>query len=831
MEGQVRAERANYQLFLTELCAALDLPTPDPADPTSHRFKIEDLAREDIRARLRAVWLDPASLDPSKHAAAVTREVAAHLAELAKSFEAAGHEPQVVADFLARCLFCMFAEDVGLLAWLIRNRGRRIREAFGRSIGPNVVRLFVVGQARAMTTRTMTRALAEIPGPYAGESSAAGAILKTLALLCSVSFASLTLAAEVRLDELNLSLIQQGWAPRHVVKVVRGAPLKMAGQTFAHGVGTHAVSRMYVRLDGGSTRFRAVVGIDDANPKTWRGSVQFRVYGDDKLLFKSAVKHNGDAGEVVDVDVTGVELLMLLADDGGVDFFYDRVDWAEARFDVTGANPQLVAAPMEAAVILTPKPGPAPRINGPKVYGCRPGNPFLFRIPCTGERPMQFIAKDLPATLTLDPLTGIMAGTAPARGEYRVTLQAANRHGKSERVFKIVAGDKIALTPTMGFSNWYGYFTRATEADFRYAADKMISSGMADVGYDYLEVDDCWAGGRDKDGNITGNSKFPDMKALADYLHGKGFKAGIYTSPGAKTCAGSIGSLGHEEQDAKRFADWGYDLLKYDWCFTYAPISRVTPQQWIVPGMNVEGYQKPYRQMGDLLKRQKRDIVFNLCQYGMGDVWNWGAEVGGNSWRIGEDLGAELHRLFDVALKTARLREHNKPGEWNDPDYIQIGWIGSAWTQGPSQPAPMSPSEQYAFMSLWCLMASPLLYSGDMTKLDEFTLNILCNPEVIEINQDPLGQCARVVTLDEDSFVMIKELEDGSKALGLCNKGYVPLKLTARWSDIGVAGRQTVRDLWRQKDIGEFDGEFTAAVPRRGVTLVGISRPEQKQAR
>lgn len=647
--------------------------------------------------------------------------------------------------------------------------------------------------------------------------------MKTRAILVQLVIASLALATEVRLDELDLHLIEHGWGPRHATNVVRGEPVKMAGQTFAHGVSTHAPSRMYVTLDGGATRFRAVVGIDDANPKTWPGSVQFRVYGDDQLLFKSGVKHRGDQGEVVDVDVRGVKQLLLLAADGGAGFFYDRADWAEARFEVTGAKPQLVAAPVEEAVILTPKPGPAPRINGPKVYGCRPGNPFLFRIPCTGVRPMQFAAKDLPATLSLDAQTGILTGAAPERGEYRVTLQVVNAHGACERVLKIVAGDKIALTPTMGFSNWYGYFTRASAADFRYAADKMISSGMADVGYDYLEVDDCWAGGRDQDGNLTGNGKFPDMKALADDLHSKGFKAGIYTSPGRKTCANCVGSLGHEEQDAKRFADWGYDLLKYDWCFTYAPISRVTPQQWTVRGMRVEGYQKPYRQMGELLKRQKRDIVFNLCQYGMGEVWNWGAEVGGNSWRIGEDLGAELHRLFDVALKNARLREHNKPGEWNDPDYIQIGWIGNAWTQGPSQPSPMSPSEQYAFVSLWCLMASPMLYSGDMSKLDEFTLNILCNPEVIDVNQDPLGQCARVVMLDDDSFVMVKDLEDGSKAVGLCNKSEVPLRRTAKWSDLGITGKQTVRDLWRQQDLGDFDRQFTATVPRRGAVLVKIN--------
>lgn len=466
----------------------------------------------------------------------------------------------------------------------------------------------------------------------------------------------------------------------------------------------------------------------------------------------------------------------------------------------------------EEAVILTPKPPAAPRINGPKVYGCSPGHPFLYRIPCTGVRPMTFAAEGLPGSLKLDSATGIITGTAPERGEYKVTFTAKNQHGQSERVFKIVAGDKLSLTPQMGFNDWYAYYNRVTDLDMRAAADIMIAKGMADVGYQYVNLDDCWMGKRDAAGNITGNEKFPDMKALADYIHSKGLKAGLYTSPGPRTCAGYAGAWKHEAQDAKQFADWGYDFLKYDWC-SYGEVAG---------GKDLAALQKPYRLMSQLLKQQNRDIVLNLCQYGMGDVWSWGGDVGGHSWRTGGDLGYELNRIFEIALKNCTIRKHNKPGEWNDPDYIQIGWIGDANGMGKARPAPLTPNESYSFMSLWCLMAAPLFYSGDMTKLDDFTLNVLCNSEVIDVDQDPLGECARIVGENAKTFVLVKNMEDGTKAVGLFNRGNSVVPVTVKWSDLGIVGKQIVRDLWRQKDLGGFENQFSAPVGRRGVMMLRI---------
>ena len=477
--------------------------------------------------------------------------------------------------------------------------------------------------------------------------------------------------------------------------------------------------------------------------------------------------------------------------------------------------------------IRTPAPKPQPRINGPQVYGCRPGHPFIYRIPCQGERPINFMTRGLPKGLKLDSGTGIISGKAPAKGDYEVIIQATNSKGKSKRAFKIVSGDKLALTPPMGWNHWYAHYDRITDKMMREAADVMISSGMADVGYDYVNIDDCWMNApknndplrvgplRDENGNILPNKHFPDMKALTDYIHDKGLKAGIYTSPGTLTCGGFTGAWQHEEQDAHQFADWGFDFLKYDWC-SYGQIAG--------KDKSLAAYQVPYQKMGTILKSLYRDIVYNLCQYGMGDVWKWGGEVGAQCWRTSGDLGFELDKIFDVALKNSEYRQYSKPGEWNDPDYIQIGWIGNASKMGVPELTPMPASMQYSYMSLWCLIASPLVYSGDMSKLDEFTLNVLCNPDVIEIDQDPLGECALVIKRPDNNFIMVKNMSDGSKAVGLFNRGKADVEMTINWSELQISGKQAVRDLWRQKDLGVSEQKFSASVSSQGVVLIRLHK-------
>jgi alpha-galactosidase len=495
--------------------------------------------------------------------------------------------------------------------------------------------------------------------------------------------------------------------------------------------------------------------------------------------------------------------------------------------------PALAAAPANnPPVVLTPKPPLTPRINGARIFGVHPGHPFLFTIPTTGDRPMKFAAAHLPKGLSLDPQTGQITGTITQPGQYLVTLCASNKLGTATRPFKIVCGDTLALTPHMGWNSWYVWENHVTDKILRDAAEAMVRSGLINHGYQYINIDDCWAvkpgatdptlGGtpRDAQGMVNPNARFPDMKALTDFIHAKGLKAGIYTSPGRLTCAGHVGAYGHEELDAKRFAEWGFDFLKYDWC-SYGEIAK-NPSR--------ADLQKPYRLMADILRRQNRDIVFNLCQYGMGNVWEWGKAVGGNSWRTAGDLGGSFEGIpaslfrdgFDVYARN-QLHQFAGPGAWNDPDYLLLGYL-SNW-KGQTVPTPLTPDEQYTQVSLWCLVAAPLIFSGDLTRLDDFTLSLLSNDEVIEVDQDPLGRPGKRVAIEGSREVWAKDMEDGTKAVGLFNRGGEETTVTAHWSELGINGPRVVRDCWRQQDLARYDAEFTTKVPPHGVTLVRLRSP------
>jgi alpha-galactosidase len=482
--------------------------------------------------------------------------------------------------------------------------------------------------------------------------------------------------------------------------------------------------------------------------------------------------------------------------------------------------------------VLTPKPPQAPRINGPEAYGARPERPFLYRIPVTGERPVRFAAKGLPAGLSLDAATGIIRGTTPAKsGEYRLTFEARNRHGRASRGFRLVVGETLSLTPQMGWNSWYTHYAKVTDKVIRDASDAMVASGMADFGYEFVSIDDCWARNanaanprqrgkpRDQAGNILPNDDFPDMNALTDYIHARGLKAGTYTSPGPLTCGGYTGSWQHEEQDARTIASWGFDLLKYDLC-SYQRM----------PGIKTaEDDRTPYRKMGAILQAMPRDIVMNMCQYGRAQVWTWAGDVGAQSWRTTGDLGlakdTALPGFYSIGFQNAEHWQFAGPGRWNDPDYILIGYVGDAnsWNRGkPAERVKLTANEQYSYMSMWALMSSPLFFGGDMGRLDEFTLNVLCNAEVIGVDQDLLGKQARVVRKTAEEFILAKPLEDGSVAVGLFNLTQEPRSLACSLSEVGAPPKAKIRDLWRQRPDGEASGELRRTVGAHGVAMVRL---------
>ncbi len=484
----------------------------------------------------------------------------------------------------------------------------------------------------------------------------------------------------------------------------------------------------------------------------------------------------------------------------------------------------------EPSLILTPKPGAVPRINGTRVFGVRPGSPFLFKIPATGIKPLKYEVTNLPEGLKCDEATGIITGVINTAGTFQTTLKVTNKAGRAEREFRIVCGDKLALTPHMGWNSWYVWENHVTDSIMRAAADAMVSSGMIDHGYMYINIDDCWAvkpgasdstlagEERDVNGMVNSNRRFPDMKSMTDYIHSLGLKAGIYTSPGPLTCAGHTGAYQHEEKDVERFAGWGFDFLKYDWC-SYGNIAK---------NDSLSELQKPYILISEILKKQKRDIVLNLCQYGMGDVWKWGKSIGGNSWRTAGDLGGSFDEIGKALFRDGfdkytanNFKDYGGPGGWNDPDYILIGYL-SNW-KGKTVPTPLTPDEQYTQVSLWSIQSAPIIFSGDITRMDDFTLSLLTNDEIIEVDQDPLGKPGYRVSSSDSLEVWMKQLEDGSKVAGLFNRSGKPAKVTELWSDLGVTGRQMVRDLWRQKNLGKYSNKFTAEVAPHGVMMLKLS--------
>lgn len=648
-------------------------------------------------------------------------------------------------------------------------------------------------------------------------------VLISSLLLISAGIIKAQKVDTVYLHNLDITQIQQGYGDPMKDKSVDGNPLKIGDVSFKHGVGTHAKSTFKINLAGGSERFTAFAGIDSENGDNTKGSVIYEITGDGKTLWKSEMLKPKMAPVKVDVNLKGVKQLVLIVTDGGDGMDYDHADWADAKFVVKGAKPKAVTIPVEKPYILTPKESPKPQINGAKVFGVRPGNPFLYTIAASGKRPMEFAAENLPEGLTLDKNTGIITGKIEREGDYKVKLTAKNSLGKSERDFKIMCGNKIALTPPLGWNSWNCFAGDVTADKIKAAADAMVKSGLINHGWTYINIDDCWmikpgskdpklSGEiRDAKGMMQTNKNFPDMKGLSDYVHNKGMKIGLYSSPGTLTCAGYTGSFKYEKEDALQFAAWGYDYLKYDWC-SYGKEAK---------DKSLPELKKPYEVMRKALDGAKRDIVFSLCQYGMGNVWEWGEAIGGNCWRTTGDITDSWNSVETIGFAQDGKEKYAGPGHWNDPDMLVVGKVG--W--GPQlHNTKLTPSEQYTHITLWSLLSSPLLIGCDMTQMDDFTLSLLTNDEVIAVNQDPLGKQAGRVYKDGNIEVWTKELEDGSIAAGFFNRGEEKAKVSVKLADLKLDGKYSVRDLWRQKNTGSINKAYKCEIPRHGAILIKLTK-------
>ncbi len=514
--------------------------------------------------------------------------------------------------------------------------------------------------------------------------------------------------------------------------------------------------------------------------------------------------------------------------------------------------------------IRTPTAGPAPSINGPRVFGVRPGKPVLQRIPVTGKSPIEISVEGLPDGIKYDPSNRTLAGRAPnVEGSFPITVTAINDAGSTSVVIDMKVGELLALTPPMGWNNYNAFRLRISDQLIREQAEALVATGLADHGYVFMNIDDGWQGTRNADGVMQGNARFPDMKALGEHIHALGLKFGIYSSPGPRTCGLFEGSLNHERLDAETYASWGVDYVKYDWC-TYegiaatlagekfaellpthanrirqiiseripliedrtrprpaaqaAQIKQLTEElDAILAALPADQRQaierelliRPYRLFGEALRNLDRDIVYSLCQYGMGNPGEWAPSVGGHLWRTTRDITPQWPAIRSIIDRQAGLERHAGPGRWNDPDMLEVG-NGN-----------LTPDEMHMQMTAWSMLAAPLLIGTNLTKMDALTLSVLTNVEVIAINQDPLGRQATIAHKQGDIHFWTRPLADGATAVAVFNRGDQPAEVVLRLSDLRIPAPASVRDVWRHVDLGSLS-DISVIVGPHGAELYKV---------
>jgi alpha-galactosidase len=379
---------------------------------------------------------------------------------------------------------------------------------------------------------------------------------------------------------------------------------------------------------------------------------------------------------------------------------------------------------------------------------------------------------------------------------------------------KSVAGTPpmTAATPPMGWNSWNFFAGKVTDKDIRDTADLLVSTGMRDAGYVYVNIDDTWEGKRDAQGRIQSNEKFPDMKALADYVHSKGLKLGIYSSPGPKTCAGFAASLGHEEQDAQTYADWGIDYLKYDLCSYIGAVMNVqAPND---PAAQYKLMREAYEKMHQAMLKTGRPMVYSLCQYGWDSVWDWGPSVGANLWRTTGDISANFDRMSLIGRSQAGLAKFAGPGHWNDPDMLEVG------------NGKLTHDENMTHMTLWAMLAAPLIAGNNLTQMTPDVAAVLMNKDVIAIDQDALGKQGDRVYAEGPVEIWYKPLQ-GGMAVAIFNFSDTPAEMRGirlHLKELGFPRPVKARDVWAGKDLGTITDDWKTTVPKHGVVLLVVKR-------
>jgi alpha-galactosidase len=640
----------------------------------------------------------------------------------------------------------------------------------------------------------------------------------------------------VWLDDLGLVSFSEGIRPVKAKGSYLSDTIRIGGIRYQRGFGSITTSVLSFNLKGNARRFTAMVGADDRANKNI--AIKFYVLGDRKVLFESGEMKTGDPAKKIDLNLKGVKRLGLLATDdiGGLKNKMTYCDWANAQFVMVADSLPKQIPNSDEKQVLTPEPPASPRINSAKVFGATPGNPFLYTIATTGKRPMMFSAGNLPKGLVLDAKTGIISGRVTKRGIYQTILKAKNELGEATKLLKINIGDTIALTPPMGWNGWNSWAEKLDREKVIASAEAMVNKGLGNHGWSYINIDDSWQGSRGGKLNaLQPNEKFPDIQGMVNYIHSLGLKAGIYSTPYIYSYAGypgassmfehggemhepvkakrqkspPIGKYRFETNDARQIAEWGFDYLKYDWRIDDSSTER----------------------MSEALKKSGRDILFSISNNAPFEkAAEWARLT--NTWRTGPDIKDSWPSLYPLAFTLDKWAEFAGPGHWNDPDMMILGNV----SMGPSvlHPSRLTPDEQYSHVSIFSLLAAPLLIGCPVEQLDDFTLNLLTNDEVIGVNQDPLGKPARLKGDENGIQTWVKPLEDGSLAVGLFYtddfgktpqswfhwENEPPKTYSLNFAKVGLSGKWKIRDLWRQKDLGKFEGSFRTEIRHHGVVLV-----------
>ncbi|UTA66839.1 NPCBM/NEW2 domain-containing protein [Emticicia sp. 21SJ11W-3] len=658
------------------------------------------------------------------------------------------------------------------------------------------------------------------------------ALLVWLAMLATSTIAQNT--KPLWLDDLPIKSYSEG-IPAVLPKTnAAGDQMKIAGKTFSHGVGVSSTSVLSFQLAGHAASFSAMVGVDDLGIKNLPH--RFYVIGDKQILFDSGEMRWGDAPKPVNVNLAGIQRLGLLV---LVDIYINRTftNWADAAFVMKDNFIPATIPNQQQRYILTPQPDKKPRINSAGVFGARPGNPFLYTIAATGQRPVTYSVQNLPKGLSVDTQTGIISGKVMQKGTYTANLKVRNAFGEAQKKLTITIGDTIALTPPIGWNGWNSWAKNIDQQKVKASADAMVKMGLNQHGWTYINIDDAWQGQRGGALNaIQPNEKFPEFRKMVDYIHSLGLKVGVYSTPMITSYAGYIGGSSDyphgritdsiknnkrafryigkytfEENDARQMAEWGIDYLKYDW------------------RIDVKAAEK----MSVALRNSGRDIVYSISNSApFAYAKDWARLT--NSFRTGPDIRDSWLSLYHSAFTLDKWAPYGGRGHWLDPDMMILG---NVTTGSALHPTRLTPDEQYSHVSLFSLLSAPLLIGCPIEQLDAFTLNLLTNDEVIEINQDPAGKPARLVKEENGVQTWVKPLADGSYAIGLFNIAYYGQTPQSyfRWDDekaihynldlkaLGLQGRYQLRDVWRQKNLGVFSGVYPCTIQHHGVVMLRIS--------